>query len=86
MRQPTDPRAAQLLSKLLALCERKVTLDSVELDTPLADLGITSLQSMELVLELQELYGIELSDDELGALETVGDVLMVLADKPAQPS
>jgi acyl carrier protein len=86
MQQPTDPRAAQLLAKLLALCERKVTLDSVELDTALADLGITSLQSMELVLELQELYGIELSDDELGALETVGDVLMVLADKPAQPS
>lgn len=86
MRQPEDPRAAQLLARLLALCERKVTVDAVEPETALADLGVTSLQSMELVLELQELYGIELTDDELGSLESVGDVLMLVARKPAQAS
>lgn len=39
------------------------------------DLGIDSPKALELLVELEDTLGIEISDEEAARLETVGDVL-----------
>lgn len=40
-----------------------------------ADLGIDSPKALQLLVELEDELGIEISDDEAARMETVGDVL-----------
>lgn len=39
------------------------------------DLGIDSLDAVELVMALEEEYGIKIPDEELGNMEKVGDIV-----------
>lgn len=39
------------------------------------ELGLNSLDAVELVLELEEAFGIELPDEDLTRFESVGDVV-----------
>lgn len=39
------------------------------------DLGIDSPRALELLLELEEAFGVEISDQEAAGMDTVGDVL-----------
>jgi acyl carrier protein len=55
----------------------EITGITVDDETPLADQGIDSLDAVEIALELEEEFGIEISDDELW--ETVSDTA-TLAD------
>ncbi len=45
----------------------------------MADLGLDSLRSFELVVELEEGLGLTLADDEVRRIRTVGDALRALA-------
>jgi len=47
------------------------------------DLGIDSPRALELLLELEEALGTEISDEEASAMETVGDVI-AYADRAAR--
>ena len=40
-----------------------------------SDLGIDSPKALELLVELEEALGIEISDEDAASMETVGDVL-----------
>lgn len=42
------------------------------------DLGIDSPRALELLLELEEKLGIEISDDDAAKMDTVGDVFRYL--------
>jgi acyl carrier protein len=44
-----------------------------------ADLGIDSPKALELLVELEDALGVEISDEEAARLETVGDVLDFVA-------
>lgn len=49
------------------------------------DLGLGSLDAVLLVLDLEERFGIDVGDDELAALDTVGSLLaLVAAKRPAE--
>ena len=68
-----DPRAAA--SKVLARASGR---DEGELRPEfdlVADLGIDSPKQLELLIELEEALGVEISDEDAAAMETVGDVL-----------
>ncbi len=68
-----DLRAAA--SKILARASGR---DEAELRPEfdlVADLGIDSPKQLELLIELEEALGTEISDEDAAALETVGDVL-----------
>ncbi|MCP3958703.1 MAG: acyl carrier protein [bacterium] len=41
----------------------------------IADLGIDSPKALQLLLDLEDELGIEISDDEAAAMDTVGDIL-----------
>ena len=51
----------------------KVTADSIEWDTKFIDLDADSLDMVELVMFLEECFGIEIPDEEAGNIVTVGD-------------
>ncbi len=45
------------------------------------DLGADSLDVVELVMALEEEFGIEIPDDEVGGLKTVGDAVTYITKK-----
>ncbi len=52
--------------------------DVADLDPKLdlvADLGIDSPKALQLLLDLEEALGIEISDEDAAKMDTVGDVL-----------
>lgn len=56
--------------------------DSIQADSKLeADLGINSLELAELAFRLEEEFGIEIKDEDIPTLITVGDVANYIEDK-----
>ena len=48
---------------------------AIELNTPLADLGIDSLGLAELMFDIDDEFNIEISDEQMVKLNTVGDLI-----------
>ncbi|OFT97410.1 acyl carrier protein [Aerococcus sp. HMSC23C02] len=44
------------------------------------DLGADSLDVVELIMELEDIFGIQIPDDKVESIETVGDVLDYIRD------
>lgn len=64
-------KALEVVAKLAG-----VELGKLEAKTELvADLGIDSPKALQLLVELEDELGIEISDEEAARMETVGDVL-----------
>lgn len=57
----------------------EVSADSLSLETDIATLGIESVTMLELIAALEERFDIELPDDELTTLDTLNDVIELLA-------
>lgn len=56
--------------------------DSIQADSKLeADLGINSLELAELAFRLEEEFGIEIKDEDIPTLITVGDVANYIEEK-----
>ena len=53
------------------------------LDSSFRDLGIDSLDSVDLVFELEEEIGVEFEDEELMSITTVKDLLTLIDKKTA---
>ncbi len=58
-----------------------VDADSITADTSLEDLGADSLDLVELVMTLEDEFNIQIEDDAMDSLKTVGDVLDYIASK-----
>jgi len=64
------------------LSERGIETDKVDYDSHLAkDLGLDSLDVTELTLGLEERFGIEIPDEELEEIGTVGDTVALIEKK-----
>ncbi len=64
----------EMLAEALNVPVEKVTADAKIVD----DLGADSLDVVELLSRLEDEYGVEMPDDEVENLVTVGDVAAVL--------
>jgi acyl carrier protein len=64
----------KVLSKQLKVSADKITLDAKIKD----DLGADSLDILQLLMTMEEDYGIVIPDEELGTFETVGDIVNFL--------
>ena len=73
-----------MLEKMKELIADQLNVDPsevVESATFEGDLGADSLDLFELVMNLEEEYGIEIPTEELETLKTVGDVMNYLKEK-----
>ncbi len=70
-------KISQLLSEQLGCDKSKITLES----EIIKDLGADSLDVVEMLMGLEEEFGIELSDEEAVNLKTVGDIVAVIEKK-----
>lgn len=62
--------------KALLVEELQVKADDVTLDAELvSDLGINSLELADLVLQCEEKFDVEISDDDIRGFTTVGNVV-----------
>ena len=55
--------------------------DKIELDTDLVrDLGVDSIDTVELIMAVEDTYDIKISDKDAEDLNTVGDVVEFIED------
>ena len=60
----------------LGVEEAKVTVDAKFID----DLGADSLDTVELIMQFEEEFGIEIPDEDAEKLQSVGDVIKFVED------
>ncbi len=72
-----------ILTKLKSVLEKEgYDVAGVKLDSNLeADLGIDSLGQIELMIAVEEAFGIEIPDEDAEAMTTVGDVVRIVEGK-----
>ena len=73
-----------MLEKMIPIIAEQLNCDgeTIGLDTSFKDdLGADSLDLFELVMALEEEYGLEIPAEELADVETVGDVIEYLKSK-----
>ena len=73
-----------MLERVKEIIEEQLNLDGVEITMETRfkeDLEADSLDLFELVMALEEEYGLEIPAEELEGLETVGDVVEFIKDK-----
>ena len=54
---------------------KNIPTDTITLDTSFEELNIDSLDKINISFEVEEAFNIEIPDDALGSLKTVGDVV-----------
>jgi len=73
----TFEKISELLAKQLGIAKDSITMES----EIIKDLGADSLDIVEMLMGLEEEFGIEVSEDEAVALRTVGDIVAVIDSK-----
>ncbi|MES1910733.1 MAG: hypothetical protein MHM6MM_003271 [Cercozoa sp. M6MM] len=74
------PRLQQALLRHEKLAEKTET--DVSVTTQLQDLGLDSLDQVEAQMEIEEEFSVEIPDDDLPKLKTVGDWVTYIAMQP----
>lgn len=67
-----------MLSKVIDIIKEQLNIDDVEITEETSfkdDLGVDSLDLLELVMAFEEEYNIELDPEELEGIQTVGDIV-----------
>lgn len=72
----------KVIEHLIAASDVEIEASSIKEESSLRDdLDLSSLQAVTLVMDLEDEFGVTIEDEEIEKLETVGDVLDLLADK-----
>jgi acyl carrier protein len=61
--------------------ETKAKEKDLTIETSFADAGLDSLDAVELIMKVEEEYGLEISETEATALKTVGDLQTCVTNK-----
>ena len=72
----TFERIRELLAEQLDIDEEKITMDSNILE----DFEADSLDVVDMVMSLEDEFGVEIPDEEIENLYTVGDVVRYVED------
>ncbi|MBM3877780.1 MAG: acyl carrier protein [Verrucomicrobia bacterium] len=75
-----EQRVKAIIVENLSVKEDQVTSDAKFIE----DLGADSLDTVELVMALEEEFGIEVPDEDAEKLQSVGDVIKYIEDKQAK--
>ncbi|MCR4911405.1 MAG: acyl carrier protein [Bacilli bacterium] len=66
------------VSKIIA---KRVDISNLKEEDNLSELGLDSLDLVEVMLEIEEVFGIEFSSDEIEGCKTLKDVLNLIVKK-----
>ena len=66
--------------------EMKVPANSIKLDTKLSELGIDSLKAIVILSELEDLFKIEIPNEAMESIVTVGDIVAKVNEFRQKPS
>jgi acyl carrier protein len=72
-----EQRVKEIIVEQLGVTAEQVTLEAKFIE----DLGADSLDTVELVMALEEEFGQEIPDEEAEKLQSVGDVIKYIEDK-----
>ena len=72
-------KVRDILADQLDLEEDSITMDSIFIE----DLGADSLDLVDLVMSLEDEFGLEVPDDAIETMKTVGDVVRYIESKQA---
>ena len=74
----------EVIQRLAEAIEFEDQIDKIKVESRLQqDLGLDSLQSVNLILELENVFDVEIGDEEIESLETVADVIRLVEAKKA---
>ena len=76
--EPLSEAQERVLAAIARVCERQPEDLAPEMEL-VADLGIDSADGLLLLIELEEILGLEISDDDAEKMNTVADVLELVA-------
>jgi acyl carrier protein len=74
--KPIDQRVKDIIVEQLGVKPEQVTPEAKFIE----DLGADSLDTVELVMALEEEFGIEVPDEQAEKLQTVGDVIKYIEE------
>lgn len=69
------------LEEIKKMFADKVKVDNVDSNMELKALGLDSLDLVELIMDIEDKYGVEFSNEELMSFKTVEDVLKSIEKK-----
>ena len=69
------------LEEIKTMFADKVKVDNVDPNMELKALGLDSLDLVELIMDIEDKYGVEFSNEELMSFKTVEDVLKSIEKK-----
>ena len=78
--ETTEARVGRVLRESVGVDPERIAPDARLVE----DLGIDSLDRIELVFELESEFGIEIPDQEIAQVQTVGDVVRRLEEAMAR--
>ena len=79
-----DAIRQKIIEELLEASEASLAASEIDAGTNLRDdLGLDSLQAVTVVMALEQEFEVEVDDEEIDGLRTVGDILDLLAEKTA---
>ena len=70
----------EILQKLEKIISKK-TNEKVQKNSTLKDLGIDSLDVLDLIGDVEDSFKIEVSDDELMNLKNINDIMILVKEK-----
>ena len=79
MASPIEDKVKAIIAEQLGVKPEEVTPQASFID----DLGADSLDTVELVMALEEEFGIEIPDEDAEKMTTVGDALKYVQEKSA---
>lgn len=56
-------------------------INEIKLDSNFRDLGADSLDTVELIMELENAFNVKISDNEMESIVTVGDAIKMIQEK-----
>lgn len=76
----------EIAEKLIAIVkqEKNVPDDLLTPETPLADAGIDSLDSLTILFAIEEQFRISIPDDRARAIKTFGDMIDIVQERVPQ--
>ena len=73
--------ANQKMEEIKTMFAERMNLEEVKETQSLKDLGLDSLDVVEMCLDLEEKYGIQFTTEELTSFKTVGDLFASIEKK-----